>query len=59
MTDATIQNFAYFLKELEKNLINIQESLEKEHIALQKTHIICSTMTKMCQNWEMQPNLWE
>lgn len=59
MTNVTIHNFAYLLTEIEKNLITMEESREQEYIALQSMHIICSTMTKMCQNYEEQPSLWD
>ncbi len=52
MTDSTIHNLTYFLTELEKNLSQLDENLEKEYITLQSLHILSSTMAKMCKNWQ-------
>jgi hypothetical protein len=51
MTDINIQNFIYFLKELEKNITQIDEFLEKESHCLQSIFVLHSTMEKMCQSW--------
>jgi hypothetical protein len=51
MTDINIQNFIYFLKDLEKNITKIDESLEEESRFLQSLFVLHSTMEKMCNNW--------
>lgn len=54
MTDMNIQNFIYFLKELEKNITKIDESLEEESRCLQSLFVLHSTMEKMSNNWLKQ-----
>lgn len=52
MTDLTIHNnFRYFLEELEKNLKDMDSLVEQEFLALQNMHVLCGTMSKMCENW--------
>lgn len=51
MNNTNIQNFIYFLKELEKNITQIDEFLEKESHCLQSLFVLHSTMEKMCQSW--------
>ena len=52
MTDHTITNFVYFLKEIEKHLKILEICAEKERISIQNMHIICSTLNQMCNNWK-------
>ena len=51
MTETNIHNFQYFLKELEKNLNDMEVSIEKEFICLQNLNLLHNVMEKMCQNW--------
>ena len=50
MTHINIHNFLYFLEELQKNLTQIEDSLEKQRIALDSIHILHNTMAKMFEN---------
>lgn len=51
MTETNIHNFQYFLKELEKNLNDIDDLIEQESTRLKNIHVLHSTMNKMCKNW--------
>jgi hypothetical protein len=50
MTDLNIHNFQYFLKELEKNLNDMNFLTEQESIRLRTMHILHEVMSKMCEN---------
>lgn len=52
MTDLTIHNLRYFLEELEKNLVNMDDLFEKEFLVLKNIHVLQGVMSKMCENWE-------
>ena len=54
MTDVSIDNFRYFLEDLEKNLRQIDALLEKASILLKSTHVSYDVMAKMCENWNNQ-----
>ena len=54
MTDISIDNFRYFLEDLEKNLRQIDALLEKASILLKSTHVSYGVMSKMCENWSNQ-----
>ena len=54
MTDINIHNFQYFLKELRKNLNDLETFFEKESIALESMNVLHTVMAKMCENWENQ-----
>ena len=51
MSDTTIHNFQYFLKELEKNLRKMDFLREQETMELERMHVLHSVMSKMCFNW--------
>ncbi len=51
MTDMNIQNLSYFLKELGKNLRDLDFLIEQETLRLQNLLVLHSTMDKMCNNW--------
>ena len=51
MTDISIDNFRYFLEDLEKNLRQIEALLEKASILLKSAHFSYGVMSKMCENW--------
>ena len=51
MTDLNIHNFQYFLKELEKNLSDMNFLTEQESIRLRSMHILHEVMSKMLENW--------
>jgi hypothetical protein len=52
MTDPTIHNLRYFLEELEKNLVQMDDFFEKEFVVLKNIHVLQGVMSKMCENWE-------
>lgn len=54
MTDLNIHNFQYFLKELEKNLNDMDFLTEQESIRLRTMHILHEAMSKICENWSNQ-----
>lgn len=54
MTDLTIHNFQYFLKELRKNLNDMDFLIEQEYIRLRNMNILHEVMAKMCENWTNQ-----
>ena len=54
MTDISIDNFRYFLEDLEKNLRQIEALLEKASILLKSAHVSYGVMAKMCENWNNQ-----
>lgn len=54
MTDTNIHNFQYFLKELRKNLTDLETLFEKESMALENMSVLHGVMAKMCENWENQ-----
>lgn len=51
MTEINIHNFQYFLKELEKNLNDMDDLIEQEFMRLQNLNILHNVMDKMCKNW--------
>jgi hypothetical protein len=54
MTDFTIHNFRYFLEELEKNLRQMNVSLDQASVSLESMHVLYCVMAKMCENWSNQ-----
>jgi hypothetical protein len=54
MTDLNIHNFQYFLKELRKNLNDMDFLIEQESIRLRTMHILHEVMSKMLENWVNQ-----
>ncbi|EKE09679.1 MAG: hypothetical protein ACD_16C00121G0001 [uncultured bacterium] len=54
MSDITIHNFQYFLKELENNLRKMDSLREQESMELERIHVLHNVMSKMCQNWSQQ-----
>jgi hypothetical protein len=54
MTVITIDNFRYFLEDLEKNLRAMDVLLEQMSIHLRSTHVSYGVMAKMCENWSNQ-----
>ena len=54
MTDINIHNFQYFLKELRKNLADLETLFEKESMTLESMNVLHGVMAKMCENWENQ-----
>ena len=51
MTEINIQNLQHFLKELEKNIIDMEDLFEQEAIRLQKIHVAHNAMHKLCKSW--------
>ena len=54
MTDISIDNFRYFLEDLEKNLREIEALWEQITIHLRSAHVSYGVMSKMCENWNNQ-----
>jgi hypothetical protein len=54
MSDTTIHNFQYFLKELENNLRKMDSLREQEAMELERMHVLHSVMSKMCTNWSQK-----
>lgn len=54
MTDITINNFRYFLEDLEKNLREMEALWEQMAIHLRSVHVSSGVMSKMCENWSNQ-----
>ena len=54
MTDLTIDNFRYFLEDLEKNLREMEALWEQMAIHLKSAHVSYGVMSKMCENWSNQ-----
>ena len=54
MTVITINNFRYFLEDLEKNLREIDALWEQMAIHLRSAHVSYGVMSKMCENWSNQ-----
>ncbi|EKE09033.1 MAG: hypothetical protein ACD_16C00222G0003 [uncultured bacterium] len=54
MNQVNIHNFQHFLKELEKNLSEIDKLLEQETLHLKNIYVLHDVMTKMCNNWSHQ-----
>ena len=51
MPEINIHNFQYFLKELEKDLAQLEIFMEQESIRLANMRVLHKVMDKMCQNW--------
>lgn len=54
MTVITIDNFRYFLEDLEKNLGEVDALLEQMTLHLRSAHVSYEVMFKMCENWSNQ-----
>ena len=54
MTVVTIDNFRYFLEDLEKNLREMEALWEQITIHLRSAHVSYGVMSKMCENWSNQ-----
>ena len=54
MPDLNIHNFQYFLKELRKNLNDMDFLIEQESIRLRSMHILYEVMSKMLEIWVNQ-----
>ena len=54
MTVITIDNFRYFLEDLEKNLREMEALWEQMSIHLRSAHVSYGVMSKMCENWSNQ-----
>ncbi len=54
MNEINIHNFQYFLKELQKNLIDLEHLIEQESVKLRNLAILHNVMEKMCDNWNHQ-----
>jgi hypothetical protein len=54
MNKVNIHNFQYFLKELEKNLVDLEHLIEQESVKLRNLAILHNVMEKMCNNWKNQ-----
>ena len=54
MTNPNIYNFQYFLKELRKNLTDLETLFEKESMTLESMNVLHGVMAKMCENWKNQ-----
>lgn len=54
MTVITIDNFRYFLEDLEKNLREMEALCEQMAIHLRRGHVSYGVMSKMCENWSNQ-----
>jgi len=54
MNEINIHNFQHFLKELEKNLSEIDKLLEQETLHLKNIYVLHDVMAKMCKNWSHQ-----
>ena len=54
MPEINIHNFQYFLKELEKNINDMDFLIEQESIRLRTMHILHEVMSKMLENWVNQ-----
>ena len=54
MNEINIHNFQYFLKELQKNLSEIDKLLEQETLHLKNIYVLHDVMTKICTNWSHQ-----
>jgi hypothetical protein len=50
MPEINIHNFQYFLKELRKNLNDMDFLIEQESIRLRKMNVLHEVMSKMCEN---------
>ena len=51
MTKINIQNLQHFLKELEKNITDMEDLFEQEIIRLQRIHTTHNAMHKLCKSW--------
>ena len=54
MNEINIHNFQYFLKELQKNLVDLEHLIEQESVKLRNLSILHNVMEKMCNNWKNQ-----
>ena len=54
MTVVTIDNFRYFLEDLEKNLREMEALWEQMSIHLRSAHVSYGVISKMCENWSNQ-----
>ena len=54
MSDTTIHNFQYFLKELENNLRKMDSLREQEAMELERMYVLHNVMSKMCFNWSQK-----
>ncbi len=54
MTKINIQNLQHFLKELERNINDMDDLFEQETIRLQKIHVLQNAMHKLCKSWVNQ-----
>ena len=54
MTDMNIHNFQHFLKELRKNLNDMEFLAKQESKRIQNLKVVHEAMDKMCQNWLSQ-----
>ncbi len=54
MNKINIHNFQYFLKELQKNLVDLEHLIEQESVKLRNLVILHNVMEKMCNNWKNQ-----
>jgi len=54
MNEINIHNFQYFLKELQKNLGDLEQLVEQESVKLRNLIILHNVMEKMCKNWKSQ-----
>ena len=54
MNEINIHNFQYFLKELQKNLIDLEHLIEQDAVKLHNLAILHNVMEKMCNNWKNQ-----
>lgn len=54
MTTITIDNFRYFLEDLEKNLREMEALWEQITIHLRSAHVSYGVMSKICENWSNQ-----
>lgn len=57
MTEINIQNLQHFLKELEKNIHDMDDLFQQESIRLQRILVLHNTMHKLCKSWlnQLQP----
>ena len=54
MNEINIHNFEYFLKELQKNLGDMEHLVEQETVKLRNLAVLHNIMEKMCNNWKNQ-----